>query len=210
MLVSEHEANRSDGPESWFVSAPPPSPVALHLRGLWTAAEAHDAAASLVRLRDVHDHWVVVNGRPDIALAVGADAVQLGHTALGVEATRRLVEQTGRALAIGASVHDRMGAVRAAAEGADLLILGTIYATPSHPGREGRGPEHVAAVRDALEAAGTRVPILAIGGITPDRVTEVLGAGAFGVVVGRAVWSAPNPREACAALLDRIEAHASA
>ncbi len=166
--------------------------------------------------------WLVVNGRPDVALAAGARAVQLGRTALGVEETRRMVAACAGRLAIGASVHDADGALRAAREGADYLVLGTIYATPSHPGVEGSGPAAVSAVRrrlSALRLAARRLPanrlsarrpppILAIGGVGADRIAEVTEAGAYGIVVGRAVWSAPDPARAALDLrtqLDRLD-----
>ncbi len=146
-----------------------------------------------------------MNGRPDVALAAGASAVQLGRTALGVEETRRVVRACAGRLAIGASVHDAEGALRAARQGADYLVLGTIYATPSHPRVEGSGPAAVSAVRRRLTAHRLAVhrasarrppPILAIGGVDAGRVAEVTEAGAHGIVVGRAVWSASDPERA--------------
>ncbi|MYD84777.1 MAG: hypothetical protein F4Y14_00440 [Acidobacteria bacterium] len=104
-----------------------------------------------------------------------------------------------------------------AREGAEYIVLGTIYATPSHPGVEGSGPAAVSAVRRRLTAHRLAVhrpsarrppPILAIGGIGADRIEEVTEAGAYGIVVGRAVWSAPDPARAALGLrrqLDRLD-----
>lgn len=128
-----------------------------------------------------------------------------------------MVEACAGRLSIGASVHDAEGALQAARAGADYLVLGTIYATPSHPGLEGSGPAAVSAVRRRLTARRlvahrppTRrpPPILAIGGLRADRIEEVTEAGAYGIVVGRAVWTAPDPAQAALDLrrqLDRLD-----
>lgn len=181
------------------------APVAVHLRARIGARRLFEIAAELAPVGAEAGSWLVVNGRPDVALAAGARAVQLGRAALGVEETRRLVEMCGGKLAIGASVHDAEGALRAARAGADYLVLGTIYATPSHPGREGNGPAAVSAVRRRLAARRLAAhrppvrplpPVLAIGGVRADRIEEVTEAGAYGIVVGRAVWSGPDPARA--------------
>ena len=196
------------------------APVAVHLRARIGGGRLFEIADRLAPIASRAGSWLVVNGRPDVALAAGASAVQLGRTALGVEETRRVVAACARRLAIGASVHDAEGALRAAREGADYLVLGTIYATPSHPGVEGSGPAVVSAVRRRLAAhrlvvqrpsARRPPPILAIGGVNADRVGEVTEAGAHGIVVGRAVWSARDPAHAARGLgrqLDRLHRRA--
>ncbi|MCY3600416.1 MAG: thiamine phosphate synthase [Gemmatimonadetes bacterium] len=196
------------------------APVAVHLRARISARRMLEIADRLAPIASRAGSWLVVNGRPDVALAAGARAVQLGREALGVEETRRVVEACAGRLAIGASVHDAEGALRAAREGADYVVLGTIYATPSHPGVEGSGPGAVSAVRRRLNAhrlavhrlSGRRPPpILAIGGVDADRVGEVTEAGAHGIVVGRAVWAAADPEHAALDLrrqLDRLHRRA--
>jgi len=78
---------------------------------------------------------------------------------------------------IGRSVHSLAEAVAAADEGAaDYLIFGTVYETSSKPGRPVAGVAELASV-----AAATPLPVLAIGGITPARIEEVMAAGASGV-----------------------------
>lgn len=193
------------------------APLAIHLRARISARRLFEVAARLAPIASRAGGWLVVNGRPDVALAAGARAVQLGRTALGVEETLRMVRACAGRLATGASVHDAEGALRAAREGADYIVLGTIYATPSHPGVEGSGPAAVSAVRRRLTAHRLAVhrpsarrppPILAIGGVGADRIEEVTQAGAYGIVVGRAVWSAPDPARAALGLrrqLDRLD-----
>ena len=195
------------------------APVAVHLRARISARRLFEIAAELAPIAAAAGSWLVVNGRPDVALAAGARAVQLGRTALGVEETLRIVEACAGRLAVGASVHGAEAALKAVREGADYLVLGTIYETPSHPGVEGSGPAAVSVVRRRLTAqrlsahrlpanrlsARRPPPILAIGGVRADRIGEVTEAGAYGIVVGRAVWSAPDPARAALELARRLE-----
>ena len=94
-------------------------------------------AASLldlaVRLRSITAGRALlfVNDRVDVALAAGADGVQLGERSIPVEAARRAC---GDSLIVGRSVHSVEGAVEANRAGADLLVFGTVFATSSHPG----------------------------------------------------------------------------
>lgn len=168
------------------------SALALHLR-LPDASgrELYDLALGLVEGARRHGGWVVVNERLDVALASGSHAVQLGAGAMPVGRAAEVAE--GR-LAVGASVHGPEEARCAARDGANYLVLGTIFATPSHRDLEPGGPGLIAACRPA------GLPIVAIGGIEPARVAEVLRAGACGIAVVRAVWSSGAPVEAAAAL----------
>ena len=141
-------------------------------------APARDAGAMLV-----------VNDRVDVALAVGADAVQRTHTSLAVDDIRAVA---GRRLRIGVSVHSLEDAVDAELKGADWVTYGPVYETPSkRPYGAPQGPERLATV-----ARGLRIPVVAIGGITPERVKEVRQAGARGVAVISAILAADSPADA--------------
>lgn len=168
--------------------------LALHLR-LRDAPgrRIHELAVRIRRAADRHGGWCVVNDRVDVALTAGAHAVQLGGASLPVTAARRVLE--GEA-AMGRSVHGVGEARRAARDGANHLVLGTIYPTPSHPERPGAGPGLVE------EVAGTGPPVIAIGGVNADRAPELREAGAHGVAVRRAVWEADDPAAAVRELLD--------
>ena len=164
--------------------------VALHVRGPGTpGGPLLEIAAALVGEAGASGSWVVVNDRVDVALAAGARGAHLGARSLPLAEARRILGGAGR---LGVSVHAREEALAAAAEGTDWIFAGTIFVTPSHPHRPGRGPAFVAEVT----AAVPRVPVLAIGGVTPARVAEVTEAGAWGVAVIRGVWDAPDPQEA--------------
>jgi thiamine-phosphate pyrophosphorylase len=139
-------------------------------------------------VRDAHA-MLVVNDRVDVALAVGADAVQRTHTSLAVDDIRAVA---GRRLRIGVSVHSLEGAVDAELKGADWVTYGPIYDTPSkRPYGAPQGLERLATV-----TRGLRVPVIAIGGITPERVKEVRQAGARGVAVISSILAADSPADA--------------
>lgn len=135
---------------------------------------------------------VMVNDRIDVALAAGADGVQLGMSAMPLEAARRIAGH----LMIGRSVHDVSCAAEAGARGADLLLVGTIFASASHPGIQPAGPSLIRKI-----AATTSVPIIGIGGITAGNVGQVIAAGASGVAVIGEVWRALDPRAAASKLV---------
>ncbi len=175
--------------------------LALHLRLVETSTRRlYELAAETAAIARRSGGWCVVNGRPDIALSTGAQAVQLGHGAISVRAARRFAD----GLRIGASVHGVDEAVRAARDGANHVVLGTIYATPSHPGIEVAGPGMVRRCRAALERLPVRAGLVAIGGIDATKVARVLESGADGVAVHRAVWDSGDPVTAAVALGDLV------
>jgi thiamine-phosphate diphosphorylase len=139
---------------------------------------------------------VLVNERLDVALAAGADGVQLGATALPIEAARPLADP----MLLGRSVHEVSAAAEAAARGADLLLAGTIFASHSHPGLPGAGPPLIRKM-----AAATSVPLIGIGGITAGNAGQVIAAGASGVAVISEILRALEPRAAAARLVAAIE-----
>jgi thiamine-phosphate pyrophosphorylase len=132
---------------------------------------------------------LLVNGRVDVAVAVGADGVQLGTGAVSVADARQLLPPDAL---IGVSTHS--AAEVAAAAGADFVLFGPVYATP------GKNPTGCAAVSTAVRTAS--LPLLAIGGVVATHVPELLAAGTGGVAVIRALLAAPDPAAATRAFLD--------
>lgn len=114
---------------------------------------------------------VVISSRCDVALACGAAGVNLPERDIGIEFARGLIR---RGL-VGKSVHSIEGARRAQLEGADYVIFGPVWRSASHPEVQPAGVEALSAV-----TAAVRIPVLAIGGVTEERVTEVRSAGAAG------------------------------
>jgi len=148
----------------------------------------------LAPARDV-GAMLVVNDRVDVALAVGAGAVQRTHASLPVDDIRAIA---GRRLRIGASVHSLQDAVDAELEGADWVTYGPVYETPSkRPYGPPQGLERLAEV-----ARGLRIPVIAIGGITPERVKDVRAAGARGVAAISFILAADSPADATRQFLE--------
>jgi thiamine-phosphate pyrophosphorylase len=140
---------------------------------------------------------LILNDRVDVALAVGGDAVQRTSVSLPVDDIRAVA---GRRLRIGASVHSLEEAVDAELKGADWVTFGPVYETPSkRPYGPPQGVSRLAAV-----ARGLRIPVIAIGGITPERVGEVRAAGAHGVAVISGILAAGDPAAATRRFLDEL------
>ena len=140
-----------------------------------------------------------VNDRVDVALACAADGVQLGEDALPLNAAKAAAR--GGNLILSRSVHSIDGAIAAQAQGADLLTLGTIFPTGSHPGVQTGGLE---LVQEA--AAAVSIPFLAIGGVKPDNAAALIAAGAAGAAVISAITASPDPRAAASALMRNMKA----
>lgn len=157
-----------------------------------------DLLSAAQRLREATRHAgakLFVNDRTDVALAVGADGVQRTGASLPVSVLRSICPP---GFVIGASVHSTAEARLAEPEGADFLLFGPVYDTPSK--RQYGPPQGLAALERV--ASAVRLPVLAVGGITPARVGEVLRAGAAGVAVIGAILGAERPADAVKAFLD--------
>jgi thiamine-phosphate pyrophosphorylase len=154
-------------------------------------------AASLGEATRCRGARLLVNDRADVALAARADGVQRTHLSLPVEALRRIVPPS---FLIGASVHALGEAREAAAEGADFIVFGPVYDTPSK--RQYGLPQGLEALGQVVMAVDR--PVIAIGGITPGRVREVLAAGAVGVAVISSILGTERPADATKALLDAL------
>ncbi len=144
---------------------------------------------------------LIVNDRLDVALTTGADGVHLPERGLPVAVARRMA---GDGCIIGRSVHSLDAALAAERAGADYLLAGAVYETSSHPGQAAAGIDLVRAIAEAV-----RIPVLAAGGITPERVPTAIDAGATGIAVIGAILDANDPKAAAAALhveLDRAYA----
>ncbi len=166
---------------------------ALQLRDRRAGGGALLAAASVLReLTRAAGALLLVNDRIDVALASNADGVHLPAASFPIQVARHLL---GPERWIGRSTHTPTEATTAAEAGADYVVLGPIFATPS---KAGLGtPLGIAAI------AATRlpVPLLAIGGVTADAVPALRRAGAHGIAVIRAVLDAADPRIATRALV---------
>ena len=138
----------------------------------------------------------VMNDRVDLAVVLEADGVHLGQDDLPPRLARPLLRP---GMILGVSTHSVEQARRAQADGADYVAVGAMFPTRTKPDFELVGPALVRAVRSEI-----RVPLVGIGGITPQNAGEVIRAGADGVAVISAVCAAPDPAAASADFLDAI------
>jgi thiamine-phosphate pyrophosphorylase len=147
-----------------------------------------------------HGALLAVNDRADIALAAGADVLHLGQDDLPPGVARRIL---GPGPVIGRSSHSPDQAAASAAEdGVDYFCAGPLWATPTKAGRPGTG----LGLLSSVTGLGTARPWFAIGGISFERLDQVLEAGATRVVVVRALTEAGDPGAAAAAFAKRLRA----
>jgi thiazole tautomerase (transcriptional regulator TenI) len=172
---------------------------AVHLRARYVpAARLYEMATSLVPEQERTGCWLVINDRVDVALAAGSRGAQLTSRSMTVADARALAPR----LDLGASAHSVADATRAAREGADWIVAGHVFETPSHAGEAGRG---VGLIRDILASAS--VPCIAIGGIRSEHVAMLRAAGAHGVAAIRGIWESGDAERAAIDYLSAYEAH---
>ena len=158
------------------------------------AAALLDEARALRRLTDEFGALLIVNDRLDVALAAGADGVHLGPDDLPVAAVRSTVPP---GFIVGYSTDDPAAAAGAAADGADYLGCGAVYAT----GSKADAGQVIGLARLDRVSGAVPVPVVAIGGITAARASEVAGTRAVGLAVLSAVMGAADPGATVVALL---------
>jgi len=159
-----------------------------------TAATFLAAAAACRRLTRERGALFVVNDRVDVAIACDADGVHLGQSDLPLGAARRLLGETRW---IGISTHDLLQARAAAADGADYIGFGPLFATGTKT--TGYAPRGLERLREVRRAVG--VPIVAIGGIERTHARHAIDAGADAVASISALCDPPEPAAAVRALL---------
>ena len=193
-ITDERIARRRDlDVTATAIAAGAPGRVAVHARGRTLSGREHFTLAQ--RLGAAAGAVLFVNDRLDIAVATGARGVQLGNAGLATADARRI----GRDWWIGRSVHSLAEGRAATDEHPDYLLVGPVFATPTHPeaiplGLEGLAP---------IVALG--LPVIAIGGITVDRAGALRAAGVYGVAAIRALWDARDPAAVTRSFLQVLE-----
>ena len=140
----------------------------------------------------------IVNDRVDLAVAADADGVHLGQEDLPPAAARALMKP---GMILGISTHSEAQAAAAQAAGADYVAVGSMFPTATKPEFQLVGPALARRVRPLV-----RVPLIGIGGITPDNAREVVEAGCDGVAVISAVCGAPDPAAATRRFVAAVDA----
>ena len=143
------------------------------------------------------DCLLFANGQSMEAARAGAAGVHLPENGSSLRSVRTFV---GSDQLVGRSVHSVQAAVLAAAEGADYLLAGTVFPSRSHPDSHSAGVELIGSI-----CASVRIPVIAIGGISPDNCEECLRAGAAGVAVLSSILFAADPRAAARSYWTRLK-----
>jgi thiamine-phosphate pyrophosphorylase len=138
-----------------------------------------------------------INDRADIAVAVEADGVHLGHASIPPEAVRTVA---GNDMLIGVSTHTLLEARAAEAGGADFITFGPVFFTPSkaHFGTA-VGLEYLKSVRKEV-----KIPIFGLGGIKSGSLKQVLSYGADGVSLISAIFGADDIRTAARSIISEM------
>ncbi|HEV2297623.1 MAG TPA: thiamine phosphate synthase [Candidatus Acidoferrales bacterium] len=161
--------------------------VLIQYRAKHSAAREYlESCSMLVARLAASSARLIVNDRPDIAAIVGAGGVHVGQEDLPPDEARRIC---GPKRWVGVSTHNLEHVRAANLTSVDYIAVGPIFATPT---KEKLDPlVGTAFIRQARQF--TRKPIVAIGGITLERVAEVYKAGADCVAVARDILSASDP-----------------
>jgi len=137
---------------------------------------------------------VILNDRPDIALAANADGVHLGQSDLPCKEARKLF---GRQLLIGVSTSNLDEAKQAHADGADYCGVGPMFPTTTKHKSVIAGPNYL-----KQYLAWGKLPHLAIGGITPENIPELFGLGVQGIAASSSVCNADDPTKQAQQLIE--------
>ena len=162
-----------------------------------TGSELFTLAEKARNLCRRYDALLFVNDRVDVAIAVEADGVHLGTASIPVETARNLL---GPGKIIGASTHSLREANAAAQQGADFIVFGPVFFTPSKASYG--SPQGLEALQKIVEKISS--PVYAIGGIKPENVESVRRVGIRGVALISAIMSAEKPKEATQRILSYL------
>ena len=186
---------------------PLPAAVRLALKGGVPAIQVREKdlpvrellvlTGELRKLTREYGAKLFINDRVDVAAAVEADGVQLGHQSMPPDAVRRIV---GSNMLIGVSTHTLPEAVNAEEAGADFITLGPIFATPSkmHYG----DPIGVGAI--GVVKKHVQIPVFALGGIGKANIAQVMQAGADGIAMISAIFAADDIQRAAELVSRRV------
>lgn len=166
--------------------------------------EKHLEARALLARADLvgdvcraHEVPFVLNDRPDLALAAGADGVHVGQDDAPVALARRIL---GPDAIVGLSTHGTDDLAGAASEDVTYISAGPVEPTPTKPGRPGTGLGYA-----TVASTRASVPVFVTGGVTPERIPELAAAGVRHFVVVRFLTEAPDPKAAARTLRDAID-----
>jgi thiamine-phosphate pyrophosphorylase len=186
---------------------PLPAAVRLALKGGVRAVQVREKdlpvrellaiAQELRRITRESNAKLFINDRVDVAVAVEADGVHLGHQSMPSEAVRKIV---GKKMLIGVSTHSLAEAVNAEEAGADFITLGPIFVTPSKMQYgEPIGVKSIGIVKKHI-----RIPVFGLGGIKNANIAQIMQAGADGIAMISAIIAADDIQRAAEIINRRI------
>ena len=144
----------------------------------------------LLKLTRRYDVPLIINDSPELAKEIGADGVHLGGGDTSIKNARAIL---GDGVIIGVSCYNQIErGLNAVQNGADYVVFGTPYYTPTKPERE---PTPIEVLKEAVYVI-SQIPIFAIGGITKENASEILGTGVNGIAVITSVFGSPDPENA--------------
>jgi thiamine-phosphate pyrophosphorylase len=181
---------------------------------LWVLEQALDGGVKAVQLREKdlsgkelfelaektrrlcarYDAQLFINERIDVALAVDAAGVQLGRSSIPIDSARDLL---GPDRLIGYSAHALEESLAAEEKGADFILFGPVYFTPSKAAYG--APQGLDALKKNVEKISQ--PVYAIGGVKAEHIDELKSIGVYGVALISAIIGAPRPKEATESIL---------
>lgn len=149
----------------------------------------------LLKLTRRYDVPLIINDSPELAKEIGADGVHLGGDDTSIKNARAIL---GDEVIIGVSCYNQIErGLNAVQNGADYVAFGTPYYTPTKPERE---PTSIEVLKEAVYVI-SQIPIFAIGGITKENASEILGTGVDGIAVITSVFGSPDPENAARELV---------
>ncbi|MBF0238296.1 MAG: thiamine phosphate synthase [SAR324 cluster bacterium] len=145
-----------------------------------------------------HNVSLFINDRADLALNLGLSGVHLREDSCELKKMHPVLRQY---LSVGISTHSLEGVLTAEKQGADFVVFGPVFPTTSHPERTAvPGIEGLRQITD-----NCKIPVFALGGITPESVEKCMKAGAYGIAAISGVWGANDPLKSLKDFLYQIE-----
>ncbi|WP_058308256.1 thiazole tautomerase TenI [Gracilibacillus massiliensis] len=155
----------------------------IHIREKSKNAQEIQAIVSFLLEKGIPRRKIMINDRVDIAVINNCHGVQLAYHSLSVDT----VKVTFPELSIGKSVHSLEEAIHAEKDGANFIIYGHIFHSLS---KKGLSPNGVNLLKEITQSVS--IPVIAIGGITPENTRTVIEAGASGIAIMSGVWNAED------------------
>ena len=149
-----------------------------------SSKEFYETAVSIKKITEKYNVPLIINDRVDIALAVDAEGVHVGQSDLPAKVVRKII---GKDKIVGVSARSQELAMKAYEDGADYLGVGAMYATSTKKDAKVITKEELAKIRSSVP-----IPIVVIGGVNENNVSDFKGTGIDGVAVVSAIIGKPD------------------